>query len=108
MALEQLLEDIVRRVVREEIAVALATVKQDSAPDVLTVDEAAAFAKVHHTTIREWVKDGSLSARKPGRRIRINRVDLVARINRASVIAGEPVVVDIKAMAARFAAGQRR
>lgn len=45
--------------------------------ELLTVAEAAAYAKVCHHTIRRWIKSGSLVAFDSGHRIRIDRKAVV-------------------------------
>jgi excisionase family DNA binding protein len=45
-------------------------------PDVMTIDEAAAYLRVHPQTIRRRVKDGTLPGARIGRTWRVRRVDL--------------------------------
>lgn len=45
--------------------------------ELLTVAEAAAYAKVCHHTIRRWIKSGGLVAFDSGHRIRIDRSAVV-------------------------------
>jgi excisionase family DNA binding protein len=93
--MEQMLEAIVERVVRRVVPELLAAQAGAAAPEVLTVDQAAALAKVHHSTIREWIKDGSLPACRPNRRsLRIKREDLLARLARQAVVKPRGVDVD--------------
>lgn len=96
-SMEEMLKDIVRQVVREEIRALVAELKAVAVPEILTVDEAADVAKLHHTTIREWVKDGSLPASRAGARrgIRIKRDDLMKRLASKSTAP----VFDLDAMA---------
>lgn len=69
--------DTFRRIIREEVRAALA--EQSKSPDeYLTIEEAARIAKVHHSTVRGWVKDGSLAAGGPPYRIRAT--DLAERL----------------------------
>lgn len=42
----------------------------------LTLKEAAEFASVHPNTIRNWIRSGFLKACRPGRDLRIKRIDL--------------------------------
>lgn len=45
--------------------------------DLVTVDEAASLLKVDRSTIRRWIREGSLPAYRVGpRRVRIKRADL--------------------------------
>jgi excisionase family DNA binding protein len=44
---------------------------------LLTIKEAAAFAKVSIQTVRRWIKAGLLKIYRAGRQIRINEFDLV-------------------------------
>lgn len=72
MSLEEtiarVVEETVRRVVREELAA-------NSGPEVMTVEQAAAYTGRAPKTIRGWLLAGLPSARK-GRRIHIRRADL--------------------------------
>lgn len=72
------LEDMIRAIVREE----LARVRPDIEPDddLLSTAQAAAFAKVHEKTIRRWVADGRLQAQHAGRLLRFRRADLEAAL----------------------------
>jgi excisionase family DNA binding protein len=80
-ALEHIVEGIVRKVVREEVGTALANLNlRASGADYLTIEEAAAVAKAHHQTVREWVKSGALKASRPNRHYLIRRSDLDAFI----------------------------
>ena len=44
---------------------------------LLTIKEAAAFAKVSTQTVRRWVKAGYLKIYRAGRQVRIGESDLV-------------------------------
>ena len=44
---------------------------------LLTIKEAAAFAKVSTQTVRRWIKAGLLKIYRAGRQIRIDESDLV-------------------------------
>lgn len=80
-ALEQIVESIVRKVIREEVEAALANLeRRASGGDYLTIDEAAQVAKAHHQTVREWVRSGALKASRPNRHYLIKRSDLDAFI----------------------------
>jgi excisionase family DNA binding protein len=58
---------------------------QDPAPPrslaLLSVREAAAYARVSQQTIRRWIKTGSLKIYRAGRQIRIDENDLVDYIS---------------------------
>ncbi|OYY90780.1 MAG: hypothetical protein B7Y45_06230 [Sphingomonas sp. 28-66-16] len=45
---------------------------------LLSVDDAAAFLKVHPNTVRSWVRDGRIPGAKIGRGWRFVEADLVA------------------------------
>jgi excisionase family DNA binding protein len=83
---EQILFDGMRRILREELQVLLATRPANDTPapavfaDYLSVAQAASVAHLHHGTIREWIKNGSLRAYRAGRVYRILRSDLDARL----------------------------
>lgn len=44
--------------------------------EVLTVEEVAAYLRVHDATVRRWCRDGTLRALKIGHTYRIRRADL--------------------------------
>jgi excisionase family DNA binding protein len=86
ISFERLLEDTVRRVIREELAVALRS-SGDLLPATptppaayLTIAEAARVTALHDNTIRKWIKEGSLQTQRAGRVHRIKREHLEARI----------------------------
>jgi hypothetical protein len=67
--MEEFLFQNIRRIVRDEVRAALADAmesgpmgKPETGTDYLSIDEAAQIARLHHTTLREWIKDGSLKA----------------------------------------------
>jgi excisionase family DNA binding protein len=84
--MEEFLFQNIRRIVREEVRGALADLlprhaaQKDSAEGYLSISEAAAIAGMHHSTLREWIKDGSLKAFRAGRVYRIRRADLDERL----------------------------
>ena len=56
-----------------------------SETDLMTVDEAATLLKVDRSTIRRWIREGSLSAYRVGpRRVRIRRADLSTTLSPVS------------------------
>jgi excisionase family DNA binding protein len=86
VSFERLIEDTLRRVIREELAAALTSpsdlplVASSPQSAYLTVSEAAHVAALHDNTIRNWIKDGSLRTLRAGRVYRIRREDLEARL----------------------------
>ena len=113
--MEEFLFQNIRRIVREEMRCALADAKdrepmaeQDGAADYLSIDEAAKIARLHHSTIRGWIKDGSLKAFRAGRVYRIRRSDLdhrlTARVAEPRAIQVEERVAAILTKRARRAA----
>jgi excisionase family DNA binding protein len=87
--MEEFLFQNIRRIVREEIKRALrewdarVQASQSRSPagdEYLSIAEAAKIARLHHSTIREWVKDGTLAACRAGRVFRIRRSDLDRRL----------------------------
>ncbi len=76
--LEQKLRELVRAVVREELALLRAEPPDDDA--LLTFGEAAALVRVSTRTVRRWVADGSLVALGAGRTVRLRRADVLARL----------------------------
>ena len=98
--MEEFLFQNIRRIVREEVRGALAemldkpsTAAGDAASEYLSIDEAASIARLHHSTLREWIKDGSLKAYRAGRVYRIRRADLDDRLT-AKV--ADPVAVAVE------------
>jgi excisionase family DNA binding protein len=80
-ALEQIVEGIVRKVIREEVGAALANLnRRASDADYLTIEQAAKVAKAHHQTVREWIRSGALKSSRPNRHYLIKRSDLDAFI----------------------------
>jgi excisionase family DNA binding protein len=86
--LEEFLFQNLRQIVRQEVRAALAdsgvtrptATAMPSGTEYLSVSEAAGVARLHHGTIREWIKDGSLRACRAGRVYRIRRADLDERL----------------------------
>lgn len=107
---EAVLFDGLRRIVREELQVLLATPPGNDttlppAPaDYLSVAQAAEVARLHHGTIREWIKDGSLRAYRAGRVYRILRADLDARL---TAKAADPTSADVAERVASILAKRR-
>lgn len=76
-AFRAMLRDIVREVVRDELASlknAGADIVED--PRYVCAREAAEIASVNEETIRVWVRQGFLQAHWAGRKLRIERGDL--------------------------------
>jgi excisionase family DNA binding protein len=98
--MEEFLFQNIRRIVREEVRAALseavesgAMAKEESGADYLSIDQAAKIARLHHTTLRDWIKDGSLKAFRAGRVYRIRRSDLDERL---TAKAADPVALKIE------------
>lgn len=70
---ERALEDLLRRVVREELG-AEAPAKQGET--YLSVARAGEIAEVTPGTIRSWMKAGKLETHRAGRELRVKRSDL--------------------------------
>lgn len=49
---------------------------RDELHDVMTVDEVAAYLRVHYETVLRWCRKGTLPAIKVGHSYRIRRTDL--------------------------------
>jgi excisionase family DNA binding protein len=110
VAFEQLIFDGLRRIVREELQVLLATrpghdTSSAAGPaDYLSIAQAAEVAGLHHGTLREWIKDGTLRAYRAGRVYRILRADLDARL---TAKAAEPTSADVAERVASILAKRR-
>lgn len=97
--MEEFLFQNIRRIVREEVRAALSDLmeapRESTAQqsEYLSIEDAANIARLHHTTLREWIKDGSLKAFRAGRVYRIRRCDLDERLT-AKV--AEPVAVHVE------------
>ncbi len=70
------LEDIIRRIVREELAAAAND--QQPASEYLSTTEAAALARVTPGTIRRWIREGELTRHAAGAHVRVKRDELEA------------------------------
>lgn len=111
--MEEFLFQNIRRIVREEVRAALADAAASqparntttASSEYLSVSEAANVARLHHGTIREWIKDGSLKACRAGRVYRIRRADLDVRLA-ASV--AEPVAAKVEECVSAILAKQAR
>ena len=70
------IEQIIRRIVREE----LASAANDQTPvgEYLSTTEAAAFARVTPGTIRRWIRAGELTRHEAGAHVRVRRDELEA------------------------------
>jgi excisionase family DNA binding protein len=75
-AIRALVEEVVRRVVREELAASRGPARGgDSNDRYLSIAEVADLVSVSTNTVRGWCTDG-LSAHQVGRVVRIKRSDL--------------------------------
>lgn len=72
--LDESLRILLRELVREELARALA--ERDAPVDYLSVEQAATVAKVAHGTVRRWVREGRLTDYRAGRVVRVRRDEL--------------------------------
>ena len=111
--MEEFLFQNIRRIVREEVRAALADTAASSAArtttlsgsEYLSISEAAKIARLHHGTLREWIKDGSLKACRAGRVYRIRRADLDDRL--AARVA-DPVAAKVEDCVSAILAKQAR
>lgn len=69
-ALAKLLEEVVRRVVREELAA------RNDGDQYLSTESAARLVDVEPETIRDWIAEGLLTRYHAGRRVRVKRSEL--------------------------------
>jgi excisionase family DNA binding protein len=75
-SLDASLRELIEEIVDTRLAAALAT--REAASEHLTSAEAARYARVSSRTIRRWLDDGRLRARRAGRKLLIARADLEA------------------------------
>lgn len=79
------LRDLVRDVVREELALRTT----DVTPEYLSIDAAAQIASVAEGTIRRWIREERVAGYRAGRVLRVKRTDLDALL-RVGVRARRP------------------
>jgi excisionase family DNA binding protein len=81
-----------QRLIREEVRRAMAegNLKPCSgeSPDYFTIKEAAEFARISVSTVRQLIRRGKLPVRKVGRRVVIHRADLEA------ILQGNPTALN--------------
>ena len=75
--LRALIEEAVRKVIREEIAAGAA-----QRGEYVSVAEAARQVEVSPATIREWMRDGRLRRYHAGRELRVRTLELQALLTR--------------------------
>lgn len=78
MSVLLLSEDDLRRVLREELARALAVPRGSTEDRRVTAAEAAAAAGLAVSTIRQWVADGKVRAYGEGRAVRYSLAEVLA------------------------------
>ncbi|CAM4466765.1 helix-turn-helix domain-containing protein [Corallococcus exiguus] len=69
---ETQMENLIRRVLREELAATPGT-----SGDLITVTQAAALVSYGVTSIRRWLRDGTLKRYGEGRNVRVSRRQLL-------------------------------
>lgn len=67
-SLIRVVEETVRRVVREEL--------QAKGPEVMTLEQASAYSGLAAKTLRNWKAEGRLKATKKRGRVYVHRADL--------------------------------
>lgn len=70
------IEQIIRRIVREELAARAPA--NDGAGEYLSTTEAARIASVTPGTIRRWIREGELTRHAAGAHVRVKRDELEA------------------------------
>lgn len=60
-------------------------------PDLMTVEQVAAYLQVHRMTVYRYIRTGRLPAARVGRVYRIRRADLEAFLDRQRVPGSAPV-----------------
>jgi excisionase family DNA binding protein len=78
MTLEREIERIVRRVLAER------DIKPANDSPLMSVAEAAAFARVSPGTVRRWVRRGELTKHEAGARVLVKRDELESFLARGS------------------------
>jgi excisionase family DNA binding protein len=80
MSIEDIIDARVRVAVREEMRGAVRELLEEIRPgqpaDYLTAEEAAAIARTHPETMRQWLREGRLPRHKKGREWLVRRSDL--------------------------------
>jgi len=79
--IEELIEQLVRRVVREELA---ARASESAPPQYLTVAAFAAARSIGESTVRKAVRDGRLPAIRIGRAVRVQSKAEIGRRARSA------------------------
>ena len=109
-ALVQLIGDAVKQAVQDALVpiarASTVAVEQVSTDEYLAVRTAAAIAKVHEATIRDWISRGSLRAYRAGRHVRLKRSDLDEYLARSPQ--GKAPPIDMAERAARIVGRSRR
>lgn len=93
-------DDVIRQTVRDVLREELRDLVAESKPaagdgPLMTVADAAQYARVHEDTIRTWLRHGKLQRFKAGRELRVRRDDLerflAAASNESELTAEEAV-----------------
>jgi len=78
--LEEQLRELVRAVVREELALLSREGRRSEDDALVSVRQAAALVDVCTKTVHRWIAEGSLPAYGEGRLVRLRRRDVLGRL----------------------------
>lgn len=76
--LDDALRAMVRDIVREELASALAKRERTDGEGFMSTTDAATYAGVARGTVRRWIREGRLPEHHAGRHLRVKRSELDA------------------------------
>jgi len=101
VSLDDLLEEKLRRIVREEIRAILPNETPRAPEEYLTISQVSKELHVSRPTVREWIEHQEIKGYMAGNSIRIKRSELEAYLAR------DPKRSDLSRMAARIISIER-
>jgi len=88
MTLEETLEGVVRRVLREELLAVAAPAAVE--PDFVKLSEVARWVQVSRSTLKKWVAAGELASYGKGRLVRVRLAEVRAVLQRRRAGVADP------------------